>query len=339
MISERTLVCILAKTRAHDVTFRSFKKFVLDELDADLALALTIDERYDYENPFWQHARYRWTAPDYSDFGDGFDIAQAKLCKMKGVDSPDWRSLLRLPGSWAGRIKDAEPRASASAILPFCRWLLLDGLRRDAVLEKYDRFIITRSDFKWLSAHPPLEILSPNFIWVPDSEHHGGINDRHAVVSRGNVELFLSGLQDILLEPFMMYEEMKAKTWNDEQMLAHHLKRHNILDCVKTFPNVMYTARSRRDFTPTWSSGRYEPTAGHYVKYESEFRIAKAMSKLIIRRDDWRKGLWQELNLLEISSTPFKQSLMERVYVLFAWLEFQLKRPNRLRRFFKLPSD
>jgi hypothetical protein len=335
MRSERTLVCILAKTRAHDVTFRSFKQFVLDELDADLALALTIDDQYDYENPFWQHAHYRWTAPDYKDFGEGFDRAQAMLCQFNELDPPDWRSLLRLPGAWAGRIKDAEPRASASAILPFCRWLLLDCLRRDLVLEKYDRFIITRSDFRWLSPHPPFEILSPNFIWVPDSEHHGGINDRHAVVSRRHVEIFLSGLKDILLEPYILFEEMKGKARNDEQMLAHHLKRHNCLDCVRTFPNVMYTARSRLDFSPTWSSGRYEPTAGHYVKYESEFRIATAMSKLVIRREDWLKGPWRGLNVVEVAATPLKQSLMGRLRVLFAWIEFQLKRPNSLRRFFK----
>ena len=64
---ERVLVCLLAKTRAHQFTFPSFKRQVLDELNADLVLALTIDEKYDYAIPFWRHAKYRWTAPDFSD--------------------------------------------------------------------------------------------------------------------------------------------------------------------------------------------------------------------------------------------------------------------------------
>jgi hypothetical protein len=64
---EKVLVCLLAKTRAHRVTFPSFKRQVLDELNGDLALALLVDEKYDYANPLWQLAKYRWTAPDYSD--------------------------------------------------------------------------------------------------------------------------------------------------------------------------------------------------------------------------------------------------------------------------------
>ena len=57
---ERVLVCILAQTRAHQVAWSSFKRHVLDELNADLALAITLDETYDYGNPYWQHAKYRW---------------------------------------------------------------------------------------------------------------------------------------------------------------------------------------------------------------------------------------------------------------------------------------
>ena len=75
---EKVLVCLLASTRAHQLTFPSFKRQVLDELNGDLALALTIDEKYDYANPFWQHAKYRWTAPDFSDYGEGFDLAQRR---------------------------------------------------------------------------------------------------------------------------------------------------------------------------------------------------------------------------------------------------------------------
>ena len=91
---ENVLVCLLAKTRAHQLTFPSFKRNVLDELNADLALALTIDENYEYNNPFWQHARYRWTAPDFLNYGDAFDLAQRWLCQQRNVRPPDWRLML-----------------------------------------------------------------------------------------------------------------------------------------------------------------------------------------------------------------------------------------------------
>jgi hypothetical protein len=86
---EKVLVCMLASTRAHQLTFPRFKKQVLDELNGDLALALAIDEKYDHANPFWQHAKYRWTAPNFNDVGEGFDLAQRWLCEQHNVPAPN----------------------------------------------------------------------------------------------------------------------------------------------------------------------------------------------------------------------------------------------------------
>ena len=110
---EKVLVCLLASTRAHQLTFPSFKRQVLDELNGDLALALTIDEKYDYANPFWQHAKYRWTAPDFSDYGEAFDLAQRWLCQQHNVPAPDWRSMLQIKGIWQGGIRSPDPQPSA----------------------------------------------------------------------------------------------------------------------------------------------------------------------------------------------------------------------------------
>ena len=108
---EKVLICLLAKTRAHQLTFPNFKRQVLDELNGDLALALTIDEKYDYANPFWQHAKYRWTAPDFSDYGEAFDLAQRWLCQQHNIPAPDWRSMLRTRGYLAG----GDPVAQSAA--------------------------------------------------------------------------------------------------------------------------------------------------------------------------------------------------------------------------------
>ena len=162
---EKVLVCLLAKTRAHQLTFPSLKRQVFDELNGDLALALTIDETYDYANPFWQHAKYRWTAPDFSDDGEGFDLAQRWLCQQHNVPIADWRSMFRIKGNWQGRIRSPDPQPSATSIVLFCRWLLLHRLQQDEVLDRYDRFVITRSDFVWLCPHPPLSILDGDLIW------------------------------------------------------------------------------------------------------------------------------------------------------------------------------
>ena len=151
---ERVLVCLLASTRAHQLTFPSFKRHVLDELNADLALALAIDESYDYANRYWQHAKYRWTAPDFRDVGKLFDLAQRSLCHQYNVSAPDWRPMLQIKGIWQGGIRSSEPERTYSSIQMFCRWLLLNGLQQDDILDRYDRFIITRSDFVWLNSTP-----------------------------------------------------------------------------------------------------------------------------------------------------------------------------------------
>jgi hypothetical protein len=297
-MTERVLVCVLAKTRAHELTYPSFGKHVLDELGADLALALTVNGDYDRNNSYWQRARYRWTAPDPTDYGPVFDSAQRELCRQLKTTPQDWRKLLRHQGTWAGRIDSATPHPSASSILVFSRWLLLQNLVRDDVLDRYDRFVITRSDYVWLCPHPPLSILDRQKIWVPDDHHWSGINDRHAIVSREHVVSFLNGLEDILLKPDELMSDMgQRESWNDEQLLALHLQRENVLRSVREFPYVMYAAHAVSDLSPTWARGRYEPSVGHYVKYESEFRAARAMATVVRSRADWEQGHWKQLDM------------------------------------------
>src|SRR5262245_939932 len=113
---ERVLVCLLASTRAHQLTFPSFKRNVLDELNADLALARPINETNYNTNRYWQHANYRWTAPDFRDVGRLFDLAQHTLCRQYNVSAPDWRPMLQIKGIWQGGIQSSEPERTYSSI-------------------------------------------------------------------------------------------------------------------------------------------------------------------------------------------------------------------------------
>jgi hypothetical protein len=336
---EKVLVCLLASTRAHQLTFPSFKRQVLDELNGDLALALAIDETYDYANSFWQHAKYRWTAPDFSDYGEAFDLAQRWLCQQHNVSAPDWRLMLELGGIWRGKIRspDPYPRPSAASILFFCRWLLLHGLQQDGVLDRYDRFVITRSDFVWLCPHPPLSVLDRSAIWIPDGQHWGGLNDRHLVVSRADVVTCLNLIEDILLEPSQLYEELEymkgrpAYEINPEQFLAHHLRRKGLFDKVKVFPYVMYLARMVSDDSRTFSEGHYDPALGHCIKYEPEFRTASAYATIIKSRADWENGAWRQFDPALVPSRPVP--LPRRFRYACKKILMALRRPGRVERF------
>jgi hypothetical protein len=318
------------------LTFPSFKRQVLDELNADLALALAIDEKYDYANPFWQHAKYRWTAPNFSDVGEAFDLAQRWLCQQHNVPAPDWRLMLRIKGIWQGGIRSPDPQPTASSFLPFCRWLLLHHLQQDDVLDRYDRFVISRSDFVWLCPHPPLSVLDRGAIWMPEGEDWWGLPDRHLVVSRADVVNCLNVIEDVLLHPIELYEEMKHKpAWNNEQFLAHHLGRKGLLHKVKRLPYVMYTARSKRDNSPTYSPGRYEPAVGHFVKYENEFRAASAYATIIRSRTDWENRAWMQFNPASAVSRPVSlpRRLMYACERAYYEILSALRRPGRVGRF------
>jgi len=356
---ERVLVCVLGATRAHELTFPSFKRQVLDELNGDLAMALTIDEKYNYANPFWQYAKYRWTGPDFSDYGEGFDLAQRWLCQQYKVPAPDWRSMLRLKGMWQARIASPAPQPGSASILFFIRWLLLHGLQQDNVLDRYDRFVITRSDFVWLCPHPPLSVLDKDAIWFPDGEYYGGLTDRHLVVSRADVVNCLNIIEDILLQPIQLYEDMKDLPtwdqygWNIEQFLQHHLCRKGLLHKVKLFPYVMYLARSvRDDGSRTWSLGSYEPAVGHFVKYEEEFRAASAYATIIHSRADWETGVWRQFDPSSAARRPdsfprllryacerpyetyywIRSALNETLNETYYWIRSALRRPGRFGR-------
>jgi len=326
---EKVLVCVLCKTRAHQLTFPSFKRQVLDELNGDLALALTIDESYNYGNPFWQHAKYRWTAPDFSDYSGAFDLAQRWLCQQQKIAAPDWRSMLRIKGNWQGGIRSPDPQGGSGSIQIFCRWLLLHSLRQDNLLNRYDRFVITRSDFVWLCPHPPLSVLDRGAIWLPNGEDYGGLTDRHLVASQANVVDCLNVIEDILLYPMQLYEEMKQQpTRNLEQFLAHHFGRKGLLNKVERFPYVMYLTRSVSADYPTWSPGRYEPAVGHYVKYQKEFHTARAYATVIRSRTDWENRAWiqfqPELAASSSASLPLRlRYACERAY-------YEIWRPQKI---------
>jgi len=334
---ERVLVCLLASTRSHKLSFPSFKRQVLDQLGGDLALALLIDEKYDYANPYWQHAKYRWTSPIYSDYGEAFDLVQRWLCQQYQISKPpDWREMLQIKGVWQGGIRSSDPQPSASSILPFCRWLLLSGMQRDEVLDRYDRFVITRSDFVWLCPHPPLSVLDRDFIWVPDGEDHSGLNDRHLVASRDNISDCLNMIEEILLHPHTLYQEMRDVPdhfhWNDEMFLKYQFRRKGLIERVRRFPYVMYTARAVDDESPTWRRGRYEPAVGHYLKYEKEYFSASAYATIIHSRADWESGAWRKIVPLPPVRPPLQRLRYAGESAYFS-VRSALRRPGRVARF------
>jgi hypothetical protein len=272
MNAPRTLVCVLAETRSWKTTWPSFKMNVLDRLGADLALCIGAHETYDRSNPFWQSARYRWTSIEHDDYGEAFDAAQSSL--IADGRRPAWRKLLGIRNQWLGGIRGHGQHPGSAAILIYFRWLLLECLRSSGALQRYDRFVITRSDFVWLSPHPGLDVLTPDSIWLPDGEYYGGLTDRHAVLTRDDVELYLDLMTPIVCETDALFSRMEGRTdWNLEAYIKQHLSKAGALTRLKLFPYIMYSVREK-DGSTRWSKGIWNNWLQYCIKYPSEYAAA-----------------------------------------------------------------
>jgi hypothetical protein len=270
---DKTLIIILSETRASDLTFENFKKNVYDELNADLCLCIGVKDDYNYEDPYYKLAKYHFTYKEPDDYGDAFEYAYNEYIKETGK-TPElyWREFLKIKDQYLGGIKDSEEQHPGSAgILIFFRWFLLKKLKESGLIKKYDRFIITRSDFIYQIPHPDVSKMNRDIIWIPDEEHYGGYTDRHVILSKDNIESYLNILNNIFDKSQDYYDKMNKKNdWNLEQVIKFNLEQNGVNDRVRDFPYIMYSVRNGNGST-RWSQGEYNEELGYYIKYLSEF--------------------------------------------------------------------
>jgi hypothetical protein len=273
----KTLVIILSETRANELTFKSIKKNVIDELNADLCICIGITKDYDYNNEFYKLAKYKFLYDEPDDFGDAFEYAYQEICKkdikiLQDQDHLHWRNFLKIKDQFLGGIKDEYYQHPGSAgILIFFRWFLMQKILENNLLEMYNRFIITRSDYIWLLPHPKIELLSENNIWIPNSEDYGGVTDRHVVLSKSNIISYLNILDNFVIKSADYYNKLKYNMdWNLEKIIRFHLHQEGIFYKVLRFPYIMYTVRAVGG-TTRWSAGTFSEEHQYYIKYGSEY--------------------------------------------------------------------
>lgn len=275
-----TLIIILSETRASELTFDNFKINVLDRLNADLCVCIGIKNDYNYEDPFYKTALYKFTYPEPDDYADAFDYAYNTIIEENGSNNGTihWREYLKVKDQFMGGIKDPTNEHPGSAgILIFFRWFLMKNLIDNNLLNKYDRFIITRSDFIYKLPYPRLNYMNEENIWIPDSEHSGGYTDRHVILSKKNIIPYLNILPNFILRPQDYFVKLIAsghttwRHWNLERIIKYHLIENHVIDTVKEFPYIMYSVRPINGST-RWSQGIYNKTLGYFIKYEGEYK-------------------------------------------------------------------
>ena len=292
---EKVLIIILAETRAHQLTFDLFKRNLLDPNNADLALCVADNQREDKSNPFYQHAQYCWTIKEPEDWGSAFDEFQER----HGLVG-DWRQLMQVKDQWLGGVKGNKAQFGSAGILLFFRLFLKECLVEHQIIEKYDRFVVTRSDFMHRIPHVPLYLLASSKIWIPDGEDYGGYTDRHIVVARENVRKVLSIADPIVGQPEALREAMSSRDdWNLERYIKFAFTKMGINELVERFPYTMYSVRLPDGHT-RWQQGKFHEDLGYYVKYPGEYESYQSATQHLKLTGDWNAS---NLSLQQSSSS------------------------------------
>jgi hypothetical protein len=301
----RTLVIILSETRANELTFENNKSNLIDVLDADLCLCIGIKPDYDYENPFYKLAKYKFLYNEPDDFGDAFEYAYNTIVKDENIDTTKnhlyWREFLKVKNQFMGGVKDkTEEHPGSAGILIFFRWFLLRNLLSNDLLSKYERFVITRSDYIYTLPHPKLSLLDSEYIWIPNEEYYGGYTDRHVILSPSNIAQYLGIFHSFVLKSVEYFEKMiKHNEWNLEKVIKFHLQECDALKMVREIPYVMYSVRPVNGST-RWSSGVFSKSHNYFIKYPSEYNKSNNYKNLFLRQrtdiDTFYKNRINEIN-------------------------------------------
>ena len=287
----KALTCVICSTRTWQVTWDNFRTHLLQVTGSDLCLSIGVSQGYDFNNPLFDNAKYKFLYPEPADYGHAFDAA----CAMSGA-TPKWRQLLKIQDIWLGGIEDPKyQQISGSAIPIFYRWWLCNNLRMHGLLDKYDWFIMTRSDNFFEYDHVKLSELDPDYIYMPESEDYGGIQDRHIVVSK---KLVLAALD--IADPMIHHADDTFDGLYPLQPINIERYQKYVYDCrgltgrIVRFPRMMYLVKGAAD-SSRWSHGVFEPRCNKIIKYHSEFELVWAnkhktlmpvMSRVPIMRPD-----------------------------------------------------
>lgn len=282
------LVVVLCETRCFELTGELFMKNMLNVVHGDLCLCVREEETTD--NIFYRNAKYIFTEKEERYFDDKFNLVKEK---EKSIE--DWKELVNYGNMWLGGL-NTDKQHGSSAILYYYRWVLLNKLKENNLIDKYDWFIVTRSDFMWEIQHPLIEFLDDNKIYIPYGEDYGGYTDRHIIVPRKYLIQTLDLITPIINEPKTIIKEVfnnkfdGNNLFNTEQYIKYILQKRGIEKHIKVFPYVMYCVRKSRG-TTRWNLGQWNNERGFYIKYIYEYASFKYFKNYIKTQDDWKKYL------------------------------------------------
>ncbi len=266
--ANKVLVIITGSVRGSDLAHKSLELHLLKPYNADLFLCT--GESDDHSPYIYQLATYLHEYPLSENWRTTTDTISQHL-----FGHTLWRNYsAELLGEGLLGCYDAQDHwtGSGSGLLVLAsRYYAWQWLGQSGILDHYDAFVVSRSDYYYLADHPDIARLlsSKSHIAIPFiHEDFAGICDRHAVLDRLGLEAYLTALK-----PFLEFHPENGPYTNDEQVLHAALcKYHHFTPLRYRMP--AYMVRPDNDQTVTWSPGSAQDANGLWIKQYGEHEEA-----------------------------------------------------------------
>lgn len=282
-MSNKTLTIVICQTREGNHTFPLLKENLLKPLKSDLAFCGSA--KNDVADNILQESKYIWNFPEPEDWDLACD-------EISGEDS-NWRELCSSNDSFLGNATWRNNKSAGSGfIIMYWREVLRQNLTVE-ILNKYEWFVITRSDFQWVVSHPHVDLLNKEEIYLLDGEKHGGISDRHIIFHRHLAEQILGIASPIFHESkelLTYFTKSRIDNINPERFLSMMMERLGLVNRLRFLPYLGFCIR-HEGTSSRWSFGKYVEKLDLYLKYPTEYRYS-TWAKYAIKSDkDWEKIL------------------------------------------------
>lgn len=241
---KKYLVIVAGSPRGGERTWSSLKKYVLDYLDADLAICCS--DKWDQSTTLFKIAKYKWIFKEFKDYFEYYDN--------------------NFIGSWKEYFELGEHtglKSSGSIHFVF----------KDIVLKKYLNYLIdyeyiiyTRFDQLYVDYHPK---GVKGKILIPSGEDYFGICDRHAIFDSKLSQNFLNICNYVNSKKAL---QNASNFENCETTFMKALINENVDKLVERYSRSQFTANIKNEHT-NWRVAKYKLylMSNLMIKYPDEF--------------------------------------------------------------------
>ena len=248
----KTLVVLIGSARGGEETWSSLYKYLLNPLSADLALLF--GKSNNKTSSLYKKAKYVWEIDEYEDWWDYFkkyfSYTLFNIYKKNEIEG------------LGGGIKNFK---GSGAIIFALRHFLKTNFKHE--LLKYDRIILSRSDFYYIDFHPNLK---NDFFYIVEGEKYGGVSDRHHIFPTSIIDKVLSINE--FLDNKKNYDYLISKKLNPERALYEYYKNNGLLEKIKFCKRVQFIV-SKENESKRWSytKGFKFNSKTLLIKYQREY--------------------------------------------------------------------